>query len=63
MSDPNWNYADHCDRCGRRFHGWANSYSHGRVCNACDVEMHSTYAWHGVRGYPAHQIDAPDEMD
>lgn len=55
-AQPKWHYGDHCDRCGLPFNGWVNHYSHGRVCNRCDVEMHSSYPYHGVRGYPAHQL-------
>lgn len=61
MPDVKWHYADHCDRCGRPFHGWANAYGHGTVCNVCDVEMHGEYDYYGVRGYPAHQIEQDDE--
>jgi len=52
-----WWYGDHCDRCGKPFNGWVNHYEHGRVCERCDVEMHQRYPYHGVRGYPAHQLD------
>jgi hypothetical protein len=51
-----WDYGDHCDRCGLPFNGFVNHYGHGRVCNCCDVEMHQVYPYHGVRGYPAHQL-------
>jgi hypothetical protein len=54
-----------CDRCGEQIGGVAQHYGHGRVCDRCDMEMHSAYLVHGVRGYPAHQLETPpgDEGD